>query len=182
MDVESQISLILDIMSNVQRIGVLYNPGEINSQVQVAELKKAAKNLGIKKVVEGSVPSTSDALVAAKSLVGRADAIWIPTDSTTVSALEAISKICQEYDLPLFGSDVNMVPRGVIAAKGLNMYDLGKDAGRIAARVLRNEKPANIPIMRAEMNDLWVDPKMAEDMGIKIPKEVLDKATKIITN
>jgi putative ABC transport system substrate-binding protein len=182
MDVEAQIALILEVLPKVRKLGVLFNPGEINAQVQVDEMKKAAKKLGLEKVVEASVPTTSDAFAAAKSIVGRVDALWLPTDSTTISAMAAISKICQEYDIPLFGSDVSQVPQGQIAAKGINMYDLGIEAGKVAARVLRGENPANIPIRKAEMTRLWVYPQMAEKMGVKIPKEVLDKATKIITD
>jgi ABC-type uncharacterized transport system substrate-binding protein len=78
MDVEAQIALILEVLPKVRKLGVLFNPGEINAQVQVDEMKKAAKKLGLEKVVEASVPTTSDAFAAAKSIVGRVDARSLP--------------------------------------------------------------------------------------------------------
>ena len=71
------------------RSGVIYNSGEQNSVVQAKEVKKLAEEKGAQ-VVEASVSTSAEVKQATESLVGRVDAIYVPTDNTVVSALDAV--------------------------------------------------------------------------------------------
>jgi len=179
-DVGTQVKLITDICPNVKKLGVIYNAGETNSIVQVNELKKAAPGLGIKKIVEASAATTADVLVAARSLAGRVDAVWVPTDNTVVSAFEAVVKVCEDKKIPLFAADTATVKRGAIGTPGINYYVLGEECGKIAARVLKGTKPADIAVKKCAMTDLYLNPSAAKRLGVTIPKSVLDRATKIV--
>jgi putative ABC transport system substrate-binding protein len=179
-DVATQVQLIIDILPNVKELGVIYNAGEVNSKVQVDELKKCAPALGIEKIIEATAATTADVMTAAQSLVGRVDAIWVPTDNTVVSAFEAAVKICEDNKIPLFAADVATVERGAIGTPGIDYYQLGRECGQVAARILRGENPADIPVKRVDMTDLYVNPSAAERMGITIPQSVLGRATKIV--
>jgi ABC-type uncharacterized transport system substrate-binding protein len=75
---------------------------------------EAAKH-GIE-VVEATGSNSSGVHVAAGSLVGKVDAIHIPTDSTVVSAFEAVVKVCEESKIPLYAADIDSVPRSAVAA------------------------------------------------------------------
>jgi len=105
-DVGSQIQLIMDISPNVKKLGTIYNAGEVNSVVQIDELKKVAPSLGIDQIVEATVATSADVLAATQSLVGRVDAIWVPTDNAVVSAFESAVKVCEDNQIPLFAADV----------------------------------------------------------------------------
>jgi putative ABC transport system substrate-binding protein len=85
--VDKQLELALKIVPGIQRIGVIYNSGESNSVAIVNVLKKdaAARQMT---VVEATVANSAGVYPAAKSLVGKVDAIYIPTDNTVVSAFE----------------------------------------------------------------------------------------------
>jgi putative ABC transport system substrate-binding protein len=181
-DVTTQIQLILDIVPNVKKLGVVYNAGEVNSVVQVNELKSAAPNLGITSVVEATAPTTADVLTAAQSLVGRVDAIWVPTDNTVVAAFEAVVKTCEDNEIPLFAADTATVVRGAIGTPGIDYYELGKECGQVAARILRGANPADIPVVKVQMTQLYLNPTAAQRMGVTIPQSVLDKATNIVGN
>ncbi len=135
--------LIKEIMPDAQRLGVIYNPGEANSVTLVELLKLEAPVRGLE-VVEAAAPRSSDVLAAAQSLVGKVDAIYVPTDNTVVTALEAIVKVGIDNQLPVFAGDTDSVPRGAIAALGFNYYDLGRQTGQIVARVLDGEAPGAI--------------------------------------
>jgi putative ABC transport system substrate-binding protein len=180
MDVAHQIGIIKETVPSVKKLGVIYNSGEVNSVVQVNQMKKAAKELGIEKVVEANVSSTADVLLTAKSLVGRVDAMWVPTDNVVINALEAVIKVCEDNDIPLFGSDTNQVARGLVASSGIDMTDVGRQSGRMAAAILRGKKPKDIPVTRGIMSNLAVNPAAAERMGITIPESVMKKATEIV--
>jgi putative tryptophan/tyrosine transport system substrate-binding protein len=181
-DVTTQIQLILDIVPNVKKLGVVYNAGEVNSVVQVNELKKVAPNLGITSVVEATAATTADVMTAAQSLVGRVDAIWVPTDNTVVAAFEAVVKTCEDNKIPLFAADTATVVRGAIGTPGIDYYELGKECGQVAARILRGENPANIPVVKVQMTQLYVNPTAAQRMGVTIPQSVLNKATNVVGN
>lgn len=179
-DVATQIQLLVDIMPDAKKLGVIYNAGEVNSVVQVDELKKVAPGLGITEIVEATAATTADVLAAAQSLVGRVDVIWIPTDNTVVSAFESVVKVSEENMIPLFAADVATVERGAIGTPGIDYYQLGRECGQVAARILRGENPADIPVKKVDMTDLFLNPSAAERMGITIPQSVLDKATNIV--
>ena len=178
-DVRQQVDLILEIVPDARRIGVLYNPGEPNSVIQVDDLKAVAGELGLT-VVEGPVASTNEVLTAANSLVGRVDAVWVPTDNTVVASFGAAVGVCEENDIPIFAADVATVEGGAVAVAGIDYYRLGQECGQVAARILRGESPANIPAKKVDMTDLWVNPGAAQRMGISIPQSVMDRATKVI--
>ena len=179
-DVPTQVQLVLDIVPGVKKLGTIYNAGEVNSKVQIDELKKAISGLGIDEVVEATAATTADVLAAAQSLVDRVDAIWIPTDNTVVSAFEAVVGICETNKIPLFAADTATVERGAIGTPGIDYYQLGIECGEVAVRILNGADPANIAAKKVEMTDLFLNPAAAERMGVTIPQSVLDKATQII--
>lgn len=179
-DVGAQVQLLVDIVPNVSKLGTIYNAGEVNSKVQIDELKKIAPTLGIKEIVEATVATSADVLTAAQSLTGRVDAIWVPTDNTVVSAFEAAVRVCEDNQIPLFAADVATVERGAIGSPGIDYYQLGRECGQLAARILRGENPANIPVKKVDMTDLFLNPSAAERMGVTIPQSVLDEATNIV--
>jgi putative ABC transport system substrate-binding protein len=177
-DVKAQVKLGMDI-SPAKKLGVVYNAGEVNSVVQIAELKKVASSLGIEEIVEATAASTADVLAAATSLVGRVDAIWEPSDNTVAAAIDAVVKVCEENEIPLFASDIDMAKGGAISGLGLDYHVNGTAAGELAARVLEGEDPANIPVGMTPMTIIYLSPVAAERMGVTIPPEVLATATEI---
>jgi len=180
-DMKAQMEMIKEIMPELRVLGVIYNAGEVNSVVQMGQLKDIMADVGIEELVEATCSTTAEVATAAASLIGRCDAIYIPTDNTAVSGLEAIIAVAEENKIPFFGSTGDMVDRGCIAAKGANYTWIGKEAGRYAARVLKGESPGDIPVVMCapEACLLVVNPGAAERMGITIPQSVIDKATRV---
>ncbi|MCP4395811.1 MAG: hypothetical protein GY801_00665 [bacterium] len=89
-------------------------------------------------------------------------------------------KVCEDNEIPVFGSDTNQVPRGLIASSGINMSDVGRESGRMAARVLQGENPGDIAVTKGVMSNLAVNPAAAERMGVTIPQSIMNKATEIV--
>lgn len=177
--VEPQIELLMDIAPNTKRLGVVYNAGEVNSVVQVRMLKAIIDKFGLT-VVEATAADTGVVLAAAQSLVGRVDAIWVPADNTAVAAFEAIVSVGEENGIPVFAADVATVERGAIGCYGLDYTVVGEESGKIAVRILRGEKPADIPVQMIPLDELYLNKGAASRMGVTIPQALLDKATEII--
>ncbi|MBB5752017.1 ABC transporter substrate-binding protein [Prosthecomicrobium pneumaticum] len=177
--VGDHVALIKEIVPSVKTIGVLFNPGETNSVTLVDLLKKRSAEAGIA-VVESAATRSSEVQNAARALVGRVDAIYVPTDNTIVSALESAIGVAQESKIPLFTADTDSVARGAIAALGFNYFDVGKQTGAVVVKILNGEKPADIPVAVATGTDLVVNTGAAKKIGLDLPKAVLDRASKVI--
>jgi len=98
-DVGAQVKLGMDIYP-AARLGVIYNAGEVNSVVQINELKKVKSSLNITEIVPATAATTADVYAAAMSLVGRVDAIWVPSDNTVAGAIQAVVAVCEDNDIP----------------------------------------------------------------------------------
>ena len=169
------LDLIKEITPAVKRLGVIYNPGEANSVTLLELLKHEASARGLS-IDAAPAPKSADVLPAAQSLVGQVDAIYIPTDNTVVTALEAVVKVGEENRLPVYAGDTDSVPRGAIAAIGFNYFDVGRQTGNIVLRVLKGEKPGDIPVEGVQITELYVNPAAAAAMGVTIPAAVSARA------
>lgn len=177
--VSEQIKLIKDLVPNVKNVGILYNSGEINSKVQVDMANEAADSLNLN-IVEATVSNSSEVNQAAQSLLGRVDAIYVPTDNTIVSAIGAVIKVANDNKIPVIGSERGQVDAGAIATKGIDYKELGRQTGQIAVKIIKGKKPQDIPIEGSKVVTLIVNQKAAETIDLTIPKGILDKADEII--
>jgi putative ABC transport system substrate-binding protein len=175
---DKHIALMKRITPNAKRIGVPYNPGESNSISQIKALKPLFEAAGLT-MVEATASKTADVLAAAQSLVGKVDAIYVPNDNTFVSALESVVKVGIDNKIPVYAGDTDSVKRGAIATVGFDYIDVGKQAGQMILKVLKGEKPANIPVEGVKGSDLYVNPASATKMGVEIPKEIVGQAKQV---
>jgi putative ABC transport system substrate-binding protein len=176
---DKTVEFYLQILPSLKRLGVLYNPGEQNSVDEVKDLEGVAKQKGIQ-LIYAPVTTSADVMVAANSLVGKVDAFVTPKDNTVTAGLEAGIKVAKENKIPFFSMDFDTVHRGTIIAFGPSFYDLGRSASKKAVRILKGEKPENIPITLGEKFYILINQKSAAEQGVVIPKELLDKADKVL--
>jgi putative ABC transport system substrate-binding protein len=177
--VGEHLALIKEILPEAKSIGYLYNSGEANSVALLAVLKAEAEKAGLE-VVESAATKSAEVQGAARALVGRADAIYVPTDNTIISALEGAVAVAEESKLPLFTADTDSVSRGSLAALGFNYYDVGKQTGQVVVRILKGENPGEIPVKVASGSDLVVNKGAAAKMGVSLPEGVVGRATRVI--
>jgi putative ABC transport system substrate-binding protein len=163
------------LMPKAKRWGTIYNPGDVNVTFHIKEMKQAIKNLG-GTLIEAHVSTSAEVMQAAQSLVGRVDAIHITSDNTVVSAFV---KVCDENKIPLFVGDVDSVPRGAIAAYGLDYYKVGYTAGQKAAMILKGKKPGDVPAGLAGGYSLWINEQHAKLQGLKLPAKLPEKPDKL---
>lgn len=177
--VGKHLEMIRRVVPGLNHLGFLYNPGEVNSVSSLEALRKAATAMGIT-VLEGAAPKSSEVLAAARSLVGKVEAFYVPTDNTVVSAFEAVVKVGIDSQVPVFAGDTDSVARGAIAALGFNYYEVGRQTGEIVVRILKGEKPGTIPVSGVRKMDLWLNLASAGKMGVTIPDAMIAEAVKVI--
>ncbi|RMG97839.1 MAG: ABC transporter substrate-binding protein [Candidatus Dadabacteria bacterium] len=176
--VAEQLKLFRTVAPKAKRIGVIYNAGEPNSVTLVNLAKKAGAELGYE-IVEATVANSAGVMAAAKSLVGRADAVYVPTDNTVVSALEAVVRVCQEAKMPLVTGDTDSVKRGAVAAIAIDYYELGRQTGDMIDRILKGANPAEMPVETLKNFELHVNKNAAAAMGATLPADFVAKAAKV---
>lgn len=177
--IAEHVALVKEVAPEAQAVGFIYNPGEANSVVLLEYFREAAEKEGLS-VVEAAANKSADVQAAARSLVGKAQAIYVPTDNTIVSALESLVAVAEENDLPLISGDTDSVERGALASVGFNYYELGKQTAEVVLRVLKGENPGEIPVTFATGTDLVVNSKAAEAMGVTLPQAMIERASKVI--
>lgn len=178
-----QMDLIKELVPGLKKIGFIYNPGLDNalSALEVIKTEAGARDV---EVIESPAPTTNEVILATKKLIGDVEAIYVPNDTTVVAALEAIVKIGQDVDLPVFTGETGGVERGAAASVGLDYFAVGKTAGFMAADVLDGKDPGMIDAVIAfnvhDQFKLMINKGSAEAMGMTIPQSVMDRATEIL--
>ncbi|TBW59106.1 ABC transporter substrate-binding protein [Marinobacter halodurans] len=178
---DKHLDMVQRVVPDAKTIGTVYNPGEANAVALVNDLEERLKARGLT-LVKAAATKTSEVLGAARSLVGKADAIYLTTDNTVISAAEAVISVGERAKIPVFAADTATVSRGAVAALGFDYYDVGRQTGKIVGRILKGEKPGDIPVGGVEDLSLYVNPGAAKRMGIELAPDVIADAEKVIEN
>jgi len=176
--IERQIELYHQMLPSAKKWGTIYNAGDANSVKSISWTRDAMKKFGLE-LIEVTISNSAEVYTGAQTLVGRVDAIYITSDNTVVSALESVVKVANNNKIPLFGGDTTTVDKGMIAAYGLNYFQVGYSAGKKAALVLKGQDPGTIPSGLTENLSLWVNLKAAKDQNVTIPDKFVKMAEKV---
>ena len=174
------LGLIPAMMPDVDTVGYIYNPAEANSVVNTEIAEPAAADLGLNFEI-ATISNSSEVQTAAEALVARGvQAFFISTDSTVVSGLEALIKVANDNDIPLFANDPASSERGAAVALGLDYYQDGLDTGALAVGILKGELDiAATPITEQMAGSLAVNLTAAAEQGLEIPQEYIDQAATV---
>jgi len=176
--VRKHLEMVLEYLPGIERLGVMYNAGEANSKATVETIRELSDDMGFT-LVEATAAKTADVYQAAKSLLGRVDAVFIPTDNTIVSALESVLKVGVQNRLPIFAADINSVERGAAAAMGFDYYRHGYQTGAMAEKILKGASPATLAVEFQEELQLHINTLYSRKMGVEPPPALLERAAKV---
>ncbi len=178
-NVKQQLELLLKLDSKIKKVGVIYNSSEQNSKVQVDDLKKAASELGLI-IVEKSVTQVSEIPQASEALVKSSDALYLPTDNLVASVINLITEKAISAKKIAFGAESAHVKGGALITQGIDYYEMGKEAGKIAVEILKNgKKPSEISFKKMNLNDIVINNKTLAAIGISLPEDIKSKAKTI---
>jgi putative ABC transport system substrate-binding protein len=178
-ELEPQIKLFKKIQPNLQRLGFLYNPSEINSVIMIEKLKELCPKLGVSLILQAA-NKTSEVSQIATKLAAKVDAIFISNDSTALSALQVIISAANKVKIPVYVSDTDAVELGALAALGPNQYDIGLQTAQIIIRGLKGENLGKISVEFPMSTELYLNDEAAQKLGIIFPNNVRSIAAKII--
>lgn len=177
------LNLVKDTVPNAKRVGIIANPGEQNSAVQLKALNESAASYGFE-LITAPVTTTADAIPAAMSLRGRVDAVILPQDNTVGEAFESIAKTLLDAGLPIIAANVDRVKDGAaLVGLGVDYRGLGLLTGEQAVKVLKGEaSPKDTPVIFANSPGggglkVAVNTAVASYLKITISESVVKDAT-----
>ena len=179
--VEAQLKMIRELLPDAETIGILYTTSEANSIYSISRYEKYAEDYGFTLETAG-VTNTSEVSLAAAGLLEKVDCITNLTDNTVVSALPTILDQAGKKKIPVFGSEIEQVKKGCLAAEGLDYINLGKETGKMAAKVLKGEaKAEEMDYELLTDSSLYINEEAARNLGISIPEDMKDRAAETFT-
>ena len=161
---------IREILPDAKTIGILYTTSEANSVYSISQYEELADQYGFTLETAG-ITSSSEISLATADLLTKVDCLTNLTDNTVVSALQTVIAAADEKNIPVFGSEVEQVKNGCLAAEGIDYVALGKQTGAMAAKVLKGETEASdMPYEVCEGANLYINTEVASDLGITFPE------------
>jgi putative ABC transport system substrate-binding protein len=108
------------------------------------------------------------------------DVVYVTTDNTVATALEAVVQVTTAAKIPFLMADPTSLERGALVCTGFDYADHGRLAGEIVLRVLRGERPDQIPFTTQKGTQVWLNLDAALAMGFTFPEAILDRATGVL--
>ena len=174
--VEAQLSLIRTLQPEAKSIGIIYTTSEPNSVSAIAEYEEKAPEFGFTIEAIG-VTAQSEVTQAADTLIGKGvDCFSNLTDNNVVGVLSSILEKTDEAGIPIYGSEVEQVKLGCVASAGIDYFELGRQTGAMAARVLKGESAADIPYETISEYGIYVNSEALAAFGIELPADIAEKA------
>ncbi|HET6373156.1 MAG TPA: ABC transporter substrate-binding protein [Candidatus Polarisedimenticolia bacterium] len=172
---KTQFLKVKEVLPNVRRIGVFYNPSVTGPLIQAAG--KIASDMGLE-LVPIAVTTETDVLQSTEDLENRVDVLWSVADSTVFSpqGLKSILLATLRNRIPFVGLSPSFVKAGALLALSVDYEDVGRQSGEQALRIIAGEAPVMVPMSVPRNVSLSVNMNTAKQIEVQIQDEVRQKA------
>lgn len=173
--IAEQVALIKKMVPDVKTVGMIYSSAEENSRIQSELFTAECKKAGIE-VESTTVSNVNEIQQAATNLVGKKlDAVYVPTDNLLSTAIANLCGITNAKKLPVFVGEVGELNGGGLATVSVDYYELGKQAGAMAAKILKGEaKPADMPVEMPAVTATAINKIAVDAVGLEVPSDLKD--------
>ena len=177
--IKAQLETIRAMLPEAKKVGILYTTSEVNSISAIEIYKQLAPQYGFE-IVESGISTIADIPLALDMLLSKVDCLTNLTDNTVVSALALMLDKANAAGKPVFGSEIEQVKLGCIAAEGLDYVALGRQTGLMAAKVLQGEaKASEIAYEIITEPGLYVNAAVLEKFGVTLSDELAARANEV---
>jgi putative ABC transport system substrate-binding protein len=175
-----RLELLHELVPMASLIAALVNPNGSNAEAFVRDLKAGARTLGLDvQVVRASTDGDLDSAFATLTRV-RAGGLVIAPDQFLYARSEKIAALAIQHAVPTIFQYRQSAVAGGLMSYGANGIDLFHLAGAYTGRVLKGEKPADLPIVQSTRFEFVINLKTAKALGLEIPPMVLTRADEVI--
>lgn len=171
--VERAIQIARRMNPGMRRIGVVWNPGESNSEACVIKARAICAELGIE-LIEANAGAAPEVPEAVRSVLARrAESIWVGGDTVAISAIGAIVSAARAERIPVFSNDPSDLARGVLFSVGASYREVGIAVGEIGGKILNGASPASFGVRNLVPERWAVNEDLAADLeGWSVPEDL----------
>jgi len=174
------LALVREFFPSIQSLGTLFIPSEVNSVFHKDQLAKEARQVGIA-VTAVAASTSAEVPDAALSLCSRQiDALCQIPGNLTAASFPSIAQAARRTKLPIFAFQSSQAHAGAIVVLARDYADGGREAGLLAARIMRGENPAAIPFQGVKKTRLIVNLEAARSLGLALPPALIKQAEEVI--
>ncbi len=175
-----EIELIHDVLPQGTKVGLLMSSSFPNSEPEVAAASDAARLFGLTPIVERVMTESEFEPAFARFEQAGVNAILVIANVFFVSYRDRLVDLAFRHDIPMFGQSRNESVAGALASYGTNYPDVVRQAGTYVGRILKGEKPADLPVLQPTKFELVINLKTAKALGLEIPPQLLARADEVI--
>jgi putative ABC transport system substrate-binding protein len=175
-----RLELLQALVPGAQTFGFLVNPNNPNAASDVEETQTAARTIGQNLVVTNA-GSEADFDAAFASLAQQqVQALLVDVDALFTSRPEQIVALAAGAKIPALYDKREFVVAGGLIGYGSSLADAYRQSGIYTGRILKGEKPSDLPVMRPTKFELVINLKTAEALGLTVPPTLLARADEVI--
>ena len=175
-----RLELLHELLPTVSVMALLANPTDTSSAILSNNTMSVAQTLGLElHVLNASTEGDFDS-VFANLIQLRAGGLVINPDAFFSARSEQLAALALRYAVPAVFENREFVAAGGLASYGGSLSDAYRLAGDYAARVLKGEKPGNLPVQQATKVELFLNLKTAKALGITVPLPLSGRADELI--
>jgi len=178
--VGKQLELLRELLPKSAVIGLLVNPTSPSTETHLRDIPPATQAFGLQMILQNA-SSERDLDTAAATLVQqRASGLVIRADPFSYQAREQLAALAARHALPAIYPDREYVADGGLMSYGASVTDAYRQAGVFTGRILKGDKPADLPVQQAVKVELVVNLKTAKTLSIEMPLSLLMRITETI--
>jgi putative ABC transport system substrate-binding protein len=175
-----RLEALKQIVPEVRRLHIFYDLNDKSSRENFAFTKKSAELLDLE-VIEHGTKSAEELKTSLGNLqIVAGDALFQVPDNLVDSEAEFIFQTARRRKLPTMFNEEPWAIKGALGAYGPSAYEMGRQAAGFVDKILKGQKPENLPVERAKKYDLVINFRTANAIGLAIPPDVLKKADRVI--
>jgi putative ABC transport system substrate-binding protein len=174
------VELLHELVPAATVIAVLINPANPNAETQSRALQTAARGLGLDlPILQASTDRELDAVFASLPQL-RAGGLVIGPDTFFVSRIQRLAELSLRHSTPTIFQYRDFTAAGGLMSYGGDNIEVVRLAGIYAGRILKGEKPADLPVQQVTKVELIVNLKTAKALGLTVPLALLTRADEVI--
>jgi putative ABC transport system substrate-binding protein len=175
-----RLEILRELIPTARSIGVLVNPANRNVDAEREELQAAIMKGGQKALIVASDPSEDIDVAMARLSHEHIDALLVTADPTFTNRRVQITALTARYRIPTIYQWSIFVAAGGLISYGTELEEIYKQAGRYTGRVLKGEKPTDLPVQQPTTFKLAINLTAAKTLGITVPPTLLARADEVI--
>ncbi len=168
--VKKQLELMMELLPETKKIGMIFNSGELNSEIQVNLARVASEELGLEIEVKG-ITNSNEVALALDAILDDIDVLYVQKDNTVASAFPVVVKKADAKDIPIIGAVKDYVDQGALATDGPSEYGTGYQSGEMVVQILNGTSVSEIEPQVVTKTTRDYNTETADRYGIKLPTD-----------